>query len=115
MNTREMILALQGYPGDSENDGKTFRKHPRKIDSREIKDPETQVVLQKHQERLGNLLAFSKSHILPNCPKCSARLFFEEEIRGDSRLVCRAGGHSTEVIRVSARHIWVRADFFQLE
>ncbi len=110
MNNNEVSLVLQGLLGNR----KSLRRYQRKIEGKEPRDPTTIAVLGEYRERLSNLVAFLRNQPLPNCPKCGTRLFFEAEIREDARIVCRAG-HSTEVVRISASKIWVRADFFQLE
>ncbi len=89
------------------------RKPARNLDTRETKDPETLAVISQHQEKLTNLVIFSKSKELPPCPKCGNRLFFQRELCDQARLVCTPGGHSTEVIKITASHIWVISDFFE--
>lgn len=89
------------------------RKPARNLNTRETKDPETLAVLSQHQEKLTNLVIFPKNKELPPCPKCRSMLTFQRELRDQARLVCTPGGHSTEVIRITASHIWVRADFFE--
>ena len=112
MSTHEISLALQGLLGKRDHNGRSSRKFPRKIEGKQLKNPETLAVVHEYHQSLRNLIAFNKNQPLPNCPRCSSRMFLEIEIREEARLVCQTG-HSTEVVRVSASKVWVRVDFFE--